>query len=110
MDICDPIEEVETDQAIEESTEIMLINQDSETTRVLLARNHGILNHGQVTWTTLSLPPSLTTSKHQLRRNILPTRRVLQSSNEARAMKEATYLPTWLYRYHLASRFSCHKL
>ncbi|GFW42945.1 uncharacterized protein TNCV_734781 [Trichonephila clavipes] len=35
--------------------------------RGLLARDHVILNHGQVTWTTPELaPPLLTTTPHQL--------------------------------------------
>ncbi|GFY11689.1 uncharacterized protein TNCV_2539711 [Trichonephila clavipes] len=38
----------------------------SITTRGLLATDHVILNHGQVTWTTPELaPPSLTTTPHQ---------------------------------------------
>ncbi|GFY13704.1 uncharacterized protein TNCV_4960741 [Trichonephila clavipes] len=37
-----------------------------ETTRGLLATDHVILNHGQVTWTTPELaPPLLTTTPHQ---------------------------------------------
>ncbi|GFV12449.1 uncharacterized protein TNCV_1792281 [Trichonephila clavipes] len=37
-----------------------------EATRGLLATNHVILNHGQVTWTTPELaPPLLTTTPHQ---------------------------------------------
>ncbi|GFT51526.1 hypothetical protein TNCV_4218891 [Trichonephila clavipes] len=38
----------------------------SETARGLLATDHVILNHGQVTWTTPELaPPLLTTTPHQ---------------------------------------------
>ncbi|GFV82498.1 uncharacterized protein TNCV_3982881 [Trichonephila clavipes] len=38
----------------------------SQTTRGLLATDHIILNHGQVTWTTPELaPPLLTTTPHQ---------------------------------------------
>ncbi|GFV62990.1 uncharacterized protein TNCV_3177831 [Trichonephila clavipes] len=38
----------------------------SLTTRGLLAMDHVILNHGQVTWTTPELaPPLLTTTPHQ---------------------------------------------
>ncbi|GFV66650.1 uncharacterized protein TNCV_2594711 [Trichonephila clavipes] len=37
-----------------------------QTTRGLLATDHVILNHGQVTWTTPELaPPLLTTTPHQ---------------------------------------------
>ncbi|GFY05771.1 adhesion G protein-coupled receptor B2 [Trichonephila clavipes] len=35
------------------------------TTRRLLATDHVILNHGQVTWTTPELAPLLTTTPHQ---------------------------------------------
>ncbi|GFW81686.1 uncharacterized protein TNCV_2883601 [Trichonephila clavipes] len=38
----------------------------ASTTRGLLATDHVILNHGQVTWTTPELaPPLLTTTPHQ---------------------------------------------
>ncbi|GFX41136.1 hypothetical protein TNCV_2218341 [Trichonephila clavipes] len=38
----------------------------ASATRELLVTDHGILNHGQVTWTTLEqLPRRLTTTPHQ---------------------------------------------
>ncbi|GFU28869.1 uncharacterized protein TNCV_470051 [Trichonephila clavipes] len=41
-------------------------NQVARSTRGLLATDHVILNHGQVTWTTPELaPPLLTTTPHQ---------------------------------------------
>ncbi|GFT28053.1 uncharacterized protein TNCV_644431 [Trichonephila clavipes] len=40
--------------------------KSSKATRGLLATDHVILNHGQVTWTTPELaPPLLTTTPHQ---------------------------------------------
>ncbi|GFV14192.1 uncharacterized protein TNCV_526661 [Trichonephila clavipes] len=36
-----------------------------ETTRGLLATDHVIVNHGQVTWTTPELAPLLATTPHQ---------------------------------------------
>ncbi|GFW31597.1 hypothetical protein TNCV_4420301 [Trichonephila clavipes] len=60
------MDEVESDQAREEPEEIMDINHDSGTTRGLLATDHVILNHCQVTWMTPELtPPLLTTTPHQ---------------------------------------------
>ncbi|GFW18966.1 uncharacterized protein TNCV_164821 [Trichonephila clavipes] len=42
------------------------LSEDTTTTRGLLATDHVILNHGQVTWTTPELaPPLLTTTPHQ---------------------------------------------
>ncbi|GFY16117.1 uncharacterized protein TNCV_3531201 [Trichonephila clavipes] len=102
-------EEVETDQAIEEPTEIMHINQDSEATRGLLATDHVILNHGQVTWTTPELaPPLLTTTPHQRkdvsaldRFNVhrCPTRWVFSGTGLEPVTKQATVR----YLYHSAT-------
>ncbi|GFW07674.1 uncharacterized protein TNCV_3918071 [Trichonephila clavipes] len=67
-----------------------MLNLSSSTTRGLLATDHVILNHGQVTWTTPELaPPLLTTTPHQRedvsaldRFNVhrCPTRRVLSGT------------------------------
>ncbi|GFV71795.1 uncharacterized protein TNCV_778121 [Trichonephila clavipes] len=72
-----------------------------ESTRGLLATDHVILNHGQVTWTTPELaPPLLTTTPHQRedvsaldRFNVhrCPTRRVFSGTG----LELMTYLP-WL--------------
>ncbi|GFW69604.1 uncharacterized protein TNCV_489481 [Trichonephila clavipes] len=69
------------------------------TTRGLLATDHVILNHGQVTWTTPELaPPLLTTTPHQRedvsaldRFNVhrCPTRRVFSGTG----LELMTYLP-----------------
>ncbi|GFU65621.1 uncharacterized protein TNCV_635441 [Trichonephila clavipes] len=46
--------------------ENQILQRKSEATRGLLATDHVILNHGQVTWTTPELaPPLLTTTPHQ---------------------------------------------
>ncbi|GFX69334.1 transposable element Tcb2 transposase [Trichonephila clavipes] len=76
----------------------------SFTTRGLLATDHVILNHGQVTWTTPELaPPLLTTTPHQRedvsaldRFNVprCPTRRVFSGTGfEPRDKAYATRLP-----------------
>ncbi|GFU62249.1 uncharacterized protein TNCV_4859641 [Trichonephila clavipes] len=70
-----------------------------KSTRGLLATDHVILNHGQVTWTTPELaPPLLTTTPHQRedvsaldRFNVhrCPTRRVFSGTG----LELMTYLP-----------------
>ncbi|GFV14244.1 uncharacterized protein TNCV_1163671 [Trichonephila clavipes] len=79
------------------------------TTRGLLATDHVILNHGQVTWTTPELaPPLLTTSPHQRedvsaldRFNVhrCPTRRVFSGTGLEPVTKQATVR----YPYHSAT-------
>ncbi|GFW43213.1 transposable element Tcb2 transposase [Trichonephila clavipes] len=71
-----------------------------QATRGLLATDHVILNHGQVTWTTLELaPPLLTTTLHQwedvsaLERfsvHRCPTRRVFSGTGLEFVTKPAT--------------------
>ncbi|GFV81340.1 uncharacterized protein TNCV_4773661 [Trichonephila clavipes] len=81
-------------------------------TRVLLATDHVILNHGQVTWTTPELvPPLLTTTPHQRedlsaldRFNVhrCPTRRVFSGTGLEPVTKQATVRPIPLgYRGHI---------
>ncbi|GFW74050.1 uncharacterized protein TNCV_545741 [Trichonephila clavipes] len=85
-------------------------------TRGLLATDHVILNHGQVTWTTPELaPPLLTTTPHQRedvsaldRFNVhrCPTRRVFSGTGLEPVTKQATVR----YLYHSATAaplFSC---
>ncbi|GFV94535.1 kinesin-like protein [Trichonephila clavipes] len=44
----------------------LILSMPRRSTRGLLAKDHVILNHGQVTWTTPELaPPLLTTTPHQ---------------------------------------------
>ncbi|GFU59304.1 uncharacterized protein TNCV_4198261 [Trichonephila clavipes] len=81
----------------------------SSTTRGLLATDHVILNHGQVTWTTPELaPPLLTTTPHQRedvsaldRFNVhrCPTRRVFSGTGFEPVTKQATVR----YLYHSAT-------
>ncbi|GFY31581.1 uncharacterized protein TNCV_4694251 [Trichonephila clavipes] len=69
-------------------------------TRGLLATDHVILNHGQVTWTTPELaPPLLTTTPHQQedvlnldRFNVhrYPTRRVFSGTGRELVTKPST--------------------
>ncbi|GFW10934.1 uncharacterized protein TNCV_4459091 [Trichonephila clavipes] len=78
-------------------------------TQGLLATDNVILNHGQVTWTTLELaPPLLTTTPHQRedvsaldRFNVhrCPTRRVFRSTGLEPVTKQATVR----YLYHSAT-------
>ncbi|GFV48049.1 uncharacterized protein TNCV_3999631 [Trichonephila clavipes] len=77
-------------------------------TRGLLATDHVILNHGQVTWTTPELAPSLTTTPHQRedvsaldRFNVhrCPTRRVFSGTGLDPVTKQATVR----YLYHSAT-------
>ncbi|GFS70552.1 uncharacterized protein TNCV_1490201 [Trichonephila clavipes] len=74
--------------------------QDGKATRGLLATDHVILNHGQVTWTTPELaPPLLTTTPHQ-REDVsaldrfsvhrCPTRRVFSGTGLELVTKPAT--------------------
>ncbi|GFV07208.1 uncharacterized protein TNCV_1165421 [Trichonephila clavipes] len=80
-----------------------------ESTRGLLATDHVILNHGQVTWTTPELaPPLLTTTPHQRddvsaldRFNVhrCPTRRVFSGTGLEPVTKQATVR----YLYHSAT-------
>ncbi|GFW52078.1 uncharacterized protein TNCV_2819471 [Trichonephila clavipes] len=80
------------------------------TTRGLLATDHVILNHGQVTWTTPELaPPLLTTTPHQRedvsaldRFNVhrCPTRRVFSGTGFEPVTKQATVRR---YLYHSAT-------
>ncbi|GFW30937.1 integrase catalytic domain-containing protein [Trichonephila clavipes] len=78
-------------------------------TRGLLATDHVILNHGQVTWTTSELaPPLLTTTPHQRedvsaldRFNVhrCPTRRVFSGTGLELVTRQATIR----YPYHSAT-------
>ncbi|GFY22759.1 uncharacterized protein TNCV_2180201 [Trichonephila clavipes] len=81
-------------------------------TRGLLATDHVILNHGQVTWTTPELaPPLLTTTPHQ-REDVsaldrfsghrCPTRRVFSGTGLEPVTKQATVR----YLYHSATAFT----
>ncbi|GFX68546.1 uncharacterized protein TNCV_1799591 [Trichonephila clavipes] len=79
------------------------------TTRGLLATDHVILNHGQVTWTIPELaPPLLTTTPHQRedvsaldRFNVhrCPTRRVFSGTGLELVTRQATVR----YLYHSAT-------
>ncbi|GFX61981.1 uncharacterized protein TNCV_276291 [Trichonephila clavipes] len=79
------------------------------STRGLLATDHVILNHGQVTWTTPELaPPLLTTTPHQRedvsaldRFNVhrCPTRRVFSGTGLEPVTKQAPVR----YLYHSAT-------
>ncbi|GFT97155.1 uncharacterized protein TNCV_3858161 [Trichonephila clavipes] len=81
----------------------------NHATRGLLATDHVILNHGQVTWTTPELaPPLLTTTPHQRedvsaldRFNVhrCPTRRVFSGTGLEPVTKQATVR----YLYHSAT-------
>ncbi|GFT60014.1 uncharacterized protein TNCV_2686991 [Trichonephila clavipes] len=79
------------------------------TTRGILATDHVILNHGQVTWTTPELaPPLLTATPHQRedvsaldRFNVhrCPTQRVLSGTGLELVTRQATVR----YLYHSAT-------
>ncbi|GFX20065.1 uncharacterized protein TNCV_1436251 [Trichonephila clavipes] len=81
-------------------------DSDRRTTRGLLATDHVILNHGQVTWTTSELaPPLLTTTLHQRedvsaldRFNVhrCPTRWVFSGTGLELVMRQVTIR----YQYH----------
>ncbi|GFU73137.1 uncharacterized protein TNCV_1354281 [Trichonephila clavipes] len=78
-------------------------------TRGLLATDHVILNHGQVTWTTPKLaPPLLTTTPHQredvsaldrFNMHRCPTRRIFSGTGLEPVTKQATVR----YLYHSAT-------
>ncbi|GFU81817.1 uncharacterized protein TNCV_3380771, partial [Trichonephila clavipes] len=81
-------------------------------TRGLLATDHVILNHGQVTWTTPELaPPLLTTTPHQREdvsastdlTCIAALRRVFSGTGLEPVTKQATvrYLYHFGYRGHI---------
>ncbi|GFY10085.1 uncharacterized protein TNCV_1946301 [Trichonephila clavipes] len=86
-----------------------LLTSHCSATRGLLATDHVILNHGQVTWTTPELaPPLLTTTPHQRqdvsaldRFNVhrCPTRRVFSGTGLEPVTKQATVR----YLYHSAT-------
>ncbi|GFX26328.1 uncharacterized protein TNCV_949261 [Trichonephila clavipes] len=86
-----------------------VIKPFSCATRGLLATDHVILNHGQVTWTTPELaPPLLTTTPHQRedvsaldRFNVhrCPTRRVFSGTGLDPVTKQAIVR----YLYHSAT-------
>ncbi|GFW21720.1 uncharacterized protein TNCV_2529191 [Trichonephila clavipes] len=94
------------DSAMEENEKTY--RKNLEPTRGLLATDHVILNHGQVTWTTPELaPPLLTTTPHQRedvsaldRFNVhrCPTRRVFSGTGFEPVIKQATVR----YLYHSA--------
>ncbi|GFV91480.1 uncharacterized protein TNCV_2384401 [Trichonephila clavipes] len=86
-----------------------------KATRGLLATDHVILNHGQVTWTTpeLAPPPLLTTTPHQRedvsaldRFNVhrCPTRRVFSGTGIELVTRQATIR----YLYHSATAATPH--
>ncbi|GFW92015.1 uncharacterized protein TNCV_2152941 [Trichonephila clavipes] len=84
----------------EEAKQNILKMQEENSTRGLLATDHVILNHGQVTWTTPELaPPLLTTTPHQRedvstldRFNVhrCPTRRVFSGTGIELVTRQAT--------------------
>ncbi|GFT22400.1 transposable element Tc1 transposase [Trichonephila clavipes] len=86
-----------------------LIQAVAHATRGLMATDHEVLNHGQVTWTTPELAPSLlTTTPHQrvdvssLDRcnvNRCPTRRVFSGTGFKLVTRQATIQ----YLYHSAT-------
>ncbi|GFT56793.1 uncharacterized protein TNCV_1268851 [Trichonephila clavipes] len=79
------------------------------STRGLLATDHVILNHGQVTWTTPELAPPLLTTTPRQRENVsaldrfnvhrCPTRRVFSGTGLEPVTKQATVR----YLYHSAT-------
>ncbi|GFV00342.1 CX9C domain-containing protein [Trichonephila clavipes] len=91
-----------------------LLDNVVQTTRGLLATDHVILNHGQVTWTTPELaPPLLTTTPHQRedvsaldRFNVhrCPTRRVFSGTGLEPVTKQATV--RYLYNSATAATLS----
>ncbi|GFY16386.1 uncharacterized protein TNCV_2350291 [Trichonephila clavipes] len=86
-----------------------MLTSHSLATRRLLATDHVILNHGQVTWTTPELkPPLLTITPHQRedvsaldRFNVhrCPTRRVLSGNGLELVTRQAKIR----YLYHSAT-------
>ncbi|GFU31228.1 uncharacterized protein TNCV_1742221 [Trichonephila clavipes] len=98
------------DNAVNETYESRILEgESSSATRGLLATDHVILNHGQVTWTTPELaPPLLTTTPHQRedvsaldRFNVhrCPTRRVFSGTGIELVTRQATIR----YLYHSAT-------
>ncbi|GFY07430.1 uncharacterized protein TNCV_5086151 [Trichonephila clavipes] len=91
-----------------------ILTSHCSATRGLLATDHVILNHGQVTWTTPELAhPLLTTTPHQRedvsaldRFNVhrCPTRRVFSGTGFEPVTKQATVR----YLYHSATAATCH--
>ncbi|GFS64683.1 uncharacterized protein TNCV_4684801 [Trichonephila clavipes] len=91
--------------------EILLINVCTlaKATRGLLATDHVILNHGQVTWTTPELAPPLLTTTPPQREDVsaldrfnvhrCPTRRVFSGTGLEPVTKQATVR----YLYHSAT-------
>ncbi|GFY33044.1 uncharacterized protein TNCV_2229951 [Trichonephila clavipes] len=87
----------------------LILTSHCSATRGLLATDHVILNHGQVTWTTPELaPPLLTTTPHQRedvsaldRFNVhrCPTRRVFSGTGIELVTRQATIR----YLYHSAT-------
>ncbi|GFV88463.1 uncharacterized protein TNCV_1242761 [Trichonephila clavipes] len=87
----------------------LILTSHCSATRGLLATDHVILNHGQVTWTTPELaPPLLTTTPHQRedvsaldRFNVhrCPTRRVFSGTGIELLTRQATIR----YLYHSAT-------
>ncbi|GFV68662.1 uncharacterized protein TNCV_4883611 [Trichonephila clavipes] len=85
-----------------------------ETTRGLLATDHAILNHGQVTWTTPELVPSLLTTTPHQREDVsaldrfsvhrCPTRRVFSGTGLELVTRQATIR----YLYHSATAPTHH--
>ncbi|GFV50640.1 transposable element Tcb2 transposase [Trichonephila clavipes] len=96
-------------QLNEEALIDLILTSHCSATRGLLATDHVILNHGQVTWTTPELaPPLLTTTPHQRedvsaldRFNVhrCPTRRVFSGTGLEPVTKQATVR----YLYHSAT-------
>ncbi|GFY27663.1 uncharacterized protein TNCV_911141 [Trichonephila clavipes] len=92
--------------------------EHNPATRGLLATDHVILNHGQVTWTTPELaPPLLTTTPHQRedvsaldRFNVhrCPTRRVFSGTGLDPVTKQATV--RYLYHSATAATWTTHEL
>ncbi|GFX82819.1 uncharacterized protein TNCV_1699381 [Trichonephila clavipes] len=90
----------------------LILTSHCSATRGLLATDHVILNHGQVTWTTPELaPPLLTTTPHQRedvsaldRFNVhrCPTRRVFSGTGIELVTRQATIR----YLYHSATAAS----
>ncbi|GFW36036.1 uncharacterized protein TNCV_4929001 [Trichonephila clavipes] len=84
-------------------------NRRGKATRGLLATDHVILNHGQVTWTTPELaPPLLTTTPHQredvsaldrFNVHLCPTRRDFSGTGLELVTRQATVR----YLYHSAT-------
>ncbi|GFW86429.1 uncharacterized protein TNCV_4332131 [Trichonephila clavipes] len=87
----------------------LILSMPGRSTRGLLAMDHVILNHGQVTWTTPELaPPLLTTTPHQRedvsaldRFNVhrCPTRRIFSGIR----LELVTRQTTIRYLYHSAT-------